>query len=424
MGDAVGSVVPEESTGRSLGYVYVGYAFRYLYLLILVPFYSRVLGASEYGHVLAAMSLYQMVWMLSEYGFPPVGSRDAASTTDRGALARIYGRHVSGRVWTTAIGLTVGLVGTLVSPVLRERPIFGILATCNGLVAAFNLGWFFQGTLRFRTSVAMEVLGFAINLPLILLLVHGPGDGWWVLAALLISSIICTLTAHVVALRGLEWRKVSCTGGVELIKESTALFAHRGLVTLTASSSTYLISLFSTAAEVGYYGAAERLINAALSLLNPANQVLVGTVARHIGSRDSEARAYALMRAGFISLASLGIAMFVGTVLLAGVIVPLVLGDGFTESIAILRVLSLMFPFAVIDQVITGYVLIPLRLDKVVIKVSFQNSLLTIVLMALLGHSFGGMGVSWARTFGAMLMAGSLLYALQSRQILKRIFTP
>jgi PST family polysaccharide transporter len=176
--------------------------------------------------------------------------------------------------------------------------------------------------------------------------------------------------------------------------------------------------------EVGYYGAAERLINAALSLLNPANQVLVGTVARHIGSRDSEARAYALMRAGFISLASLGIAMFVGTVLLAGVIVPLVLGDGFTESIAILRVLSLMFPFAVIDQVITGYVLIPLRLDKVVIKVSFQNSLLTIVLMALLGHSFGGMGVSWARTFGAMLMAGSLLYALQSRQILKRIFTP
>jgi PST family polysaccharide transporter len=416
--------VQEESTGRSLGYVYVGYAFRYLYLLILVPFYSRVLGAAEYGHVLAAMSLFQMVWMLSEYGFPPVGSRDAASMRDRDGLAEIYGRHLAGRLWTAGIGIAVGLVGTVVSPVLRERPIFGILATCNGLVAAFNLGWFFQGTLRFRTSVAVEVLGFAINLLLILLLVHGPGDGWWVMAALLVSSVICTLVAHVLALKSLDLSSIHCAGGLALIKESTALFAHRGLVTLTANSSTYLMSLFATAVEVGYYGAAERLTSAALSLLNPANQVLVGTVARHVSSRDGESRAYGLMRTGFVTLSVLGVVMFVGTVTLASVLVPVILGDGFSESIPILRVLSLMFPFAVIDQVITGYVLIPLRLDKVVIKVSFQASLVTILLMASLGYAFHGMGVSWARTLGAMFMAGSLLYALQSRQILKRIFSP
>jgi len=425
MGEVVANTTaPEESTGRSLGYVYIGYAFRYLYLLILVPFYSRVLGAAEYGHVLAAMSLYQMVWLLSEYGFPPVGSRDAASTTERGVLSRIYGQHVSGRLWTAAIGASVGVIGTALSPLLRERPILGVLATCNGLVAAFNLGWFFQGTLRFRTSVAMEVLGFAISLPLILLLVRGPGDGWWVLAALLISSVICTAVAHTIALRGLELGEIRCTRGRELIRESTALFAHRGLVILTANSSTFLISLFATAAQVGYYGAAERLINAGLSLLNPANQVLVGTVARRIGASQDEARAYSLMRASFVSLAAVGTMMFVGTVLLAGVLVPLILGDGFTQSVPILRVLALMFPFVVIDQVITGYVLIPLRLDKVVIRVSLQNSLVTFVLMVSLAAAFGGLGVSWARTVGAMLMAGSLLYAIQSRQILRRIFSP
>ncbi len=116
--------------------------------------------------------------------------------------------------------------------------------------------------------------------------------------------------------------------------------------------------------------------------------------------------------------------MFVGTVLLAGVLVPLILGDGFTQSVPILRVLALMFPFVVIDQVITGYVLIPLRLDKVVIRVSLQNSLVTFVLMVSLAAAFGGLGVSWARTVGAMLMAGSRLAANQSRQILRRIFTP
>lgn len=410
------------STRRSLGFVYVGYAFRYLHLLILVPFYGRVLGAAEYGHVLAAMSLYQVVWMISEFGFPPVGARDAATTTDGAELCRIYGRHVSGRQLTMLLGATVGFVATMASPVLSARPIFGLLATLNGLVAAFNMGWFFQGTLRFRTSVMVEVLGFAIQLPLVLLLVRGPHDGWWVLVALLTSSVICTAVAHGLALKGLPIAKVRLSGGLELIRESTALFAHSGLVLLTASSSTYLISLFSNATEVGYYGAAERLVSAALSLLNPANQVLVGTVARHISARESEARAYALIRAGFFSLALLGAGMLVGTLLLADVVVRVVLGPGFVGSAPILRVLALMFPFAVIDQVMTGYVLIPLRLDRVVIKVSAQTAFGTIALMTMLGYAYGGMGIAVARTVGSMLMAVSLLYALQSRQILRRIF--
>ncbi|HEY5955080.1 MAG TPA: oligosaccharide flippase family protein [Polyangiaceae bacterium] len=418
-----GPVAPQTvSTGRSLGFVYVGYAFRYLQLIVLVPYYGRVLGASEYGHVLAAMSLYQVVWMLSEFGFPPVGARDAASTTDVGKLSQIYGRHVVGRATTMLVGVAVGLLATRLSPVLRERPIFGVLATLSGIVAAFNLGWFYQGMLRFRTSVMLEVLGFVLNLPLVLLFVRGPHDGAGVLLALLISGTICTIAAHAIAVRGLRFRDMDWSGGFELIRGSTALFAHRGLVALLASSSTYLISLFASATEVGYYGAAERLVSAALSLLNPANQVLVGTVARHIGSRDNEDRAYALMRAGFISLSLLGTSMLVGTLLLANILVPLILGEAFVDSIPILRVLALMFPFAIMDQVITGYVMIPLRLDRVVIKVSFQAAVATIALMAMFGYGYGGLGVAWARTLGSLLMALSLLHALQSRQILKRIF--
>lgn len=425
MGDvALESRAGEEvSTRRSLGFVYVGYAFRYLHLLILVPFYGRVLGAAEYGHVLAAMSLYQVVWMLSEFGFPPVGARDTASTTDVNRLSQIYGCHLSGRSMTILLGVAVGVIGTAASPMLSQRPIFGLLATLNGIVAAFNLGWFFQGTLRFRTSVMVEVLGFALNVPLVLVFVRGPNDGARVLLALLISSVVCTSVAHVIALRMVNIKQVRCRGGLGLVRESTALFAHGSLVALMANSSTYLISLFSTPTDVGYYGAAERLVSAALSLLTPANQVLVGTVARQINSRDSEDRAYALIRAGFISLAILGAGMLVGTLLLGDFIVAIILGSAFTGSVPVLRVLSLMFPFSVVDQVITGYVLIPLRLDRVVIKVSFQNAIATLLLMLFFGNSFGGMGVAAARVVGAMLMAVSLLYALQSRQLLKRIFS-
>ena len=137
------------STRRALAFVYAGYAFRYAYLLVLIPFYGRVLGAEEYGRLLAAMSLYQVVWMLGEYGFPVVGARDAAASRDRAHLCALFGRHVMGRLWMALPGLAIGLGGTLLSPLLRENPLLGALATANGLLAAFNLGWFFQGTLRF-----------------------------------------------------------------------------------------------------------------------------------------------------------------------------------------------------------------------------------------------------------------------------------
>jgi PST family polysaccharide transporter len=420
--EAVAAEPDAGSTRRALAFVYVGYAFRYLYLLILVPFYGRVLGAAEYGRVLAAMSLFQIVWLLGEYGFPPVGARDAAAANDRRELARIYGRHVSGRLLTALPAAAVGLGGTLVSPILREHPIYGVLATITGLMAAFNLGWFFQGTLRFRTSVVLELVGFAINLPLILCFVRAPEHGVRVLAIIFTSSLISTVAAHAIAVKSLGSERIPYDGARALVADSTALFAHKGLILLMANSSTYLVSLFASASEVGFYGAAERLISAALSLMNPANQVLIGTVSREIASREGEGRAYALMRTGFFAFSALGIAMLAGTLLLGSTIIPLILGPSFVPAIPMLHVLALIFPFAAIDQVVTGYVLIPLRLDRVVTRVSFQSAVVTVLLVLVLGRSFGGLGVSWARSIGAALMAANLLFTLRSRQLFQRIF--
>lgn len=412
------------STRRALAFVYAGYLFRYAYLLVLIPFYGRVLGAEEYGRLLAAMSLYQIVWMLTEYGFPIVGARDTAATTDRAQIAALFGRHTTGRLWMALPGLALGIVGTLASPVLRENPALGALATANGLLAAFNLGWFFQGTLRFRTSVALEVAGFAINLPLILLFVHGPGDSWIVLATLLGSGLLCSAAACVIALSAMDRRAIRWRGGWSLVRESTALFAHKGLTMMMASSSTYLLSLFSTAAQIGWYGAAERLATVGLSLLQPANQVLIGTVARHVGSTAGEGAAFRLMRRSLVAMSVFGLVLLGGTLLLAAWAVPLILGPGFGPTVPMLYVLGLMFPFAALTQVISGYVLIPLRHDTLVSRISLLGAAVTVLLIVVLGEAFDGPGVAWARTLGYVVLATAMLVTLHRKGLLERLWQP
>ena len=97
---AAAKAAAEPSTRRALAFVYVGYAFRYLYLAILVPFYARVLGASEYGRLLTAMGLFQIVWMVTEYGFPSAGVREVAKAGAQGGEGALYSRHAAGRFVT------------------------------------------------------------------------------------------------------------------------------------------------------------------------------------------------------------------------------------------------------------------------------------------------------------------------------------
>jgi PST family polysaccharide transporter len=414
----------DSSTKKALAFVYVGYAFRYLYLLVLVPFYGRVLGAAEYGRVLAAMSLFQFVWMLSEYGFPSVGMRDIAlDQTPRGS-AEVYAKHTSARLMMTMVGLAVGAIGTVASPLLRERPIFGVLATLTGVMSAFNLGWYFQGTLRFRTSVLVEIFGFAVNLVCVLSLVRGKSDGWIVLASLFGSSVMATAVAHFIALRSMDRTNLRWGGSVQLVRESTALFAARGLALVTSSSSTFLIALFADAKQVGWYGAAERLATAGLSLMQPANQVLIGTIAGLMGSTATERAAFRLIRRGLVVLTSLGGAMLVGTMALAGIAVPMILGPEFGPSVRMLRILAVMFPFAAFSQVVTGYVLVPLRFDRFVTASSLVGALVTVALTVGLGRAFEGEGVAWARVVGAVSMCVLLVYVVWRERLAPAIVGP
>jgi O-antigen/teichoic acid export membrane protein len=82
-----------------------------------------------------------------------------------------------------------------------------------------------------------------------------------------------------------------------------------------------------------------------------------------------------------------------------------------------LRILSIMFPFAAFAQVVSGYVLVPLRYDRLVCAISFVGALVTVVLTFGLGRAFEGDGVAWARTFGYLSMSAVLVYVLRREHL-------
>lgn len=411
------------SMRMSLGLVYVAHCFRYVYALILIPFYGRVLGVEEYGRLLVAISLYQIVWLVIEYGYPNNGVRDLAVTEDRAETGRIFGQQFIARIYLLPIGVAIGCGAIWLSPVLLAAPQFGLWALALAIVSAFHIGWYFQGTFQYISQAVLELFSFILSLILILLLVHGEYDGALVLVSLFIVSATIIGASYVIAIRQFGIGQVRLSGGIALLRQSTALFASRGLKVAMMNSSSYLLSLLVAATEVGYYGAAEKIVLAGISFMQPVGQVLLGKIAQGLASKKTEANAYMLMRKGIIGLGLFGcLANFVVTVF-SPYFIPFILGGAFSNSIPIIQLLGFIFPFSACNQAITTYVLIPLRKDSYVVRASAINfffSILGIIYFVFLGK-VNGLAFAGIRVFAEIMSSLFLVFVIIRLKLLGKI---
>ncbi|CAB3776297.1 hypothetical protein LMG28614_00186 [Paraburkholderia ultramafica] len=391
-----------------IAFVYGGYLMRYVYLIIVVPFYGRILGVAEYGRVLASMSLMNVIWMLVGYGFTFVGMREVSKAQSVAGCNAIYSLHVSARLLLGVLGGCIGIAATMCSPVLSERPVIGLLATLLGVVSGLNLGWLFQGRQHFRTPIMIEVFGFALSLVLVLNLVRGPEDSVWVLASLLVSGVASSVISYGLTTFQLGWPRLKLAGVVPLVRSSTMLFCYSsGSVVLTASS-TYLLTLLSTPAQVGYFGAAERFATIGLALMGPASQVFIPTISRQLAQGDKDG-AQATTRRGATLLMGYGLLILCGALTLSPFMLPLVLGAAFEPSARVLQVFAWMFPFAAFNEFVAFYVFVPRRKDRLLAIAGVVSGAANLAAALYLAPRYGAIGMASARVIGEITLAAMLM---------------
>ena len=391
-----------------IAFVYGGYLMRYVYLLIVVPFYGRVLGVAEYGRVLASMSLMNVIWMLVGFGFTFVGMRDVSKANSVAECNAIYSLQVSARLLMGLLGACIGIVATLSSPVLSQRPVIGLLATLLGIVSALNLGWLFQGRQHFRTPIMIEVFGFALSLVLVLNLVRGPDDAVWVLASLLIAGVASSIVSYGLTTYQLGWPRLRFAGVVPLVRSSTMLFCYSSSSVVLTASSTYLLTLLSTPAQVGYFGAAERFAAIGLSLMGPASQVFIPTISRQLAHGDKDG-AHATTRRGAFLLMGYGILVLCCVLTLSPFVLPFILGPAFEPSTHVLQIFAWMFPFSAFNVFVGLYVFVPRKKDRLLAIVGVVSALINLALALFLAPRYGAVGMASARVIGEATLAMMLL---------------
>jgi PST family polysaccharide transporter len=389
---------------RDALWLYVSLVARYAAPLLLVPFYGRVLGAQTYGQLLSAMALSQAVWVFVEWGLPVLGLRAVAQSSGEAERGLILSSHLRARL-KLALGL-LPLVVVLIwaSPVLRADPLLAAACALLGAANACNLTWFFQGVSRLRLAAVFELAGLLVVTLFILSVVRGPDQVLWIPAAYLVVSglsfgfqwrVARQHTQAVPPAQRQSWRDLST------IRESAVLFAYRGFVMLLGPASVMVVGYAAPPQQATLFAVAERLSSLVMATLQPLHQVLQPQVHRQFGAamRDTTSASFEAARA----LVSRYLARITGLIVvvtalaiaLAGALIPVVLGPGFTEAVPAFRAMCAAVGLGGVAMAVISYVLLPLRRDRTVAMMSVMH--LGVAMLAVTA------GSAWAGSVGGGL---------------------
>jgi polysaccharide transporter, PST family len=369
------------TVAKNAASLYLIHFANYLLPLITVPYVVRVLTPHGYGLVAFGTSLIGFFLVVIDYGF-------ALSATRRISVQRDDPEAVNHTVFTVwAAKFLLCLAGfvilvVLVSLVPTLGEVKGLLFIIYGLALGNVLfpTWLYQGLER---MVPISVINLIVRIMVVVgifTLIKSPEDYLWYAGlnsfASLAAGVVGVVAAfHLFSLRPVwpSWRQV-----VQVLHEGRMLFFSRAGIGLYSVANPFILGMLTTPTVVGYYSAAEKIVFAFNSLLGPLADAVFPR-SSNLASDSPQARLLWTRRLFFI-MGSLGLSLTLFTFFLAPFLVGIFLGEKFTASVTVIRILS---PLIIINGLKTVYgvnLMIPLHLDKEFLLIFLGGGLINIIL--------------------------------------------
>lgn len=383
----------------------------YLLPLITLPFLARVLGPEGWGLLAMAQSFAQYLSLLVEYGYTLSATRAVSQHREnREKLADLLG-GVSGAKLVLAIGVV--LLVALISPWIPNLSQNSSLLW-SGVFWAVMLGfspvWFFQGLERLRLVAGLEVIAKMIALVLIFALVRTPADAWKVLFLQGLASALASGVGLWLAYREVGFRWPSARQVQESLRSGWSMFFFRGAVSLYTVGNVFILGLFVSPQLVAYYAGAERVTKAFLGLLEPVTRTFFPRLS-HMVTQAAHSAAQLAWRIVWV----MGLVGVVGAFLVAWLapwIVRLLLGEGYEESVSIMRILVLMIPMVALSNALGIQWMLPLRLDRAFNAIIMTGGLLNLALALWLVPRLAHFGLAYAVVLVEIFVTGGMMVYL------------
>jgi O-antigen/teichoic acid export membrane protein len=363
--------------------------------LATLPYLLRILGPSHFGVYIFSQALIAYLVLLVDYGFNwSATGQIARAQNDLEAVSRIFWTTQAAKALVAVGALAFLLIGVFLIPKLAElRPV--LLATFPVVIGTVLFPqWLFQGLER-MTSVTISMLSARFLLiPLTFFLVHSPDDTW---IAALINSMT-TIAAGTFAMfllarsRLVVPMKPRAEDVIEAFKEGWHVFISTAAVSLYTTTNSVILGILAGNIAVGYFGAADKIRNAAQGALGPlANAVYPRVTALFADDVD---QAYSLVRK--LLCVQTAAMLVVSITLFAGAewIVRIAMGPQYEAAVNVLRWMAFIPLLVSLSNVFGVQIMLPLGMKKKFSEILMVSGVFNLATLVPLALHYGAQGAA------------------------------
>ncbi|CAM4037836.1 flippase [Bacillus mobilis] len=386
--------------------------------LITLPYLLRTLGPEKFGIIAFAQALIQYFVLLTDYGFNLTATKEISiNRKDKGELSRIFSTVMSIKLALMVISFIILMC------ILYIVEKFGVNWEIYVLTFGMVLGnvlfpiWFFQGLENMKViSVlnAISKLFFTVSLFIFV----KTAEDFYLVPALTSVGYITVGIISLVIIKGkydLVIVKPKFRDIQKELREGWDIFISTISVSLYTISNTFILGIFTNNTITGYYASAEKLINAINGLINPISQTIFPHLSRI--AIDSKVEALRFIR----KILKLNIFIFLGISILvflfSELIVDLVFGPDYRESILVLKILSPLPLLVSISNILGVQVMINFGYKKAFSKILMFSSGINIILAAIFVPLYNHIGTAIALLLIELIVTGTMVIYLKKKKV-------
>ncbi len=344
----------------------------YIFPLITLPYLVRVLGPEKYGLINFAAAFTGYFVILTDYGFNLSATQEISiNRNDKRKVSEIFSSVISSKLLLYLISIIIFFICLISFDIFKsDREVF--LITFTGLIGTvlFPL-WYFQGTEKMNFILIINFITKLITVILIFLFVKNFSDYLLLVLIYSTSQVVYGLTGLIIVIKKFKvglfitnWQNI-----FNHLKKSKTIFMSSLSISAISGSNVFILGLFVENSTVGYFAAADKIRLAFQSLLGP----LFTATFPHVSNlaKKSLEQFYKFNKKSFFFSSTFGLLMFLVIYLNAEILVRIILGEGYENSIIILKTLSVIPFLYSLSNFLGVQILLPLNYSKKYASIMF-----------------------------------------------------
>lgn len=358
--------------------------------LIITPYISRTLGASNIGIYSYTYSIAYYFVMIAMLGLANYGSRTIAlSNNDKKDRSKtfieIYLLQLICSLFTTTLYIIYLFV------INKSYNNIFVIQLLYVISAAFDISWFYFGIEEVSPIVIRNLIIKLISLLGIFILVKKSSDLWIYTIILAGGQLLGNISMWISLRKRIMFSSVKLKDIFKHFMPNFILFIPVIAVSLYKTMDKIMLGMLTEESQVGFYTNSENLINVPIGFIIAIGSVMLPRITK-LNSEGNIKKCITYFRISLTSTICFTSAMAFGIAAISPIFVPIYYGDGYSNCIFLLEGQSIIMFFIAWANIVRTQYLLPNKKEKAYIISIFCGAFINIVLNILLIPKLEAMG--------------------------------